>query len=927
MAYDGSIKIDTSIDEKGLKSGLSNMASSAKSGLSKIASAAKTAICGMTKLVGGAGGALAAGATAGVKYNAQMEQYITSFGTMLGGANKAQELVSQLKKYAADTPFEFKDLAKGSQTLLSFGVSANNLMPTLKMLGDVSQGNTERFDALSLAFGQVSSAGKMSGQDLLQFINAGFNPLNEMAKKSGKSMAELRDEMSKGEISAQDVSEAFQSATSKGGQFYNAMAAQSKTFSGQLSTLKDNAMQFLGDITTGFTNTLKDTALPMVNGWLSELQTAFSSGGISGVVSTLGTVLSQAFTAVAQQAPGIINMAVSLIQSFLLGIQQNLPQITAAASQIITSLAEGIGTVLPQLILTAADIITALANDLAANPQPIADAAVKIITALVQGLIQAAPALANAAVSLAKAFFSGLQAQHPAEVPLVGAVLAALSVEKFKGPVSGIIKEIKKIPGAFDNAKSGIGTLAQTIGTTLWSGLQKIGAFIAANPFILVIAAITAVVAAIIYLWNTNEGFRNAVIGTWNAISGAVQTVWGAICSFFTVTIPGAWNSLVAIFNAVPAWWNGLWTQVGQFFTTCWNEIVGFFTVTIPTAITAVGQWFAQLPYLIGYALGLALGSIINFGINIWNWVTTQLPQIITGIVNWFAQLPGRIWAWLVNTVTNIVTWGQNMYASANAAASHAISAVINWFAKLPGRIWAWLVNTIQRISAWGSSMYASASAASSRTISAVVGWFQQLPGRIWGFLSSVIGKIGAWGGSMASKGAAAAKQLFDSVVNGIKGLPRAVMDIGSNIVRGIWNGISGAAGWLAGKVKGFASGILSGMKAALGIHSPSKLFADEVGKFIPPGINVGIDAAMPDTIRKMRQQAASLMESARATIEVEQAKAARVGIGYSGGTYTTIDKSVTTSPIVFKGNYSFGNKSDINYFMNQAALLIRRKQ
>lgn len=179
----------------------------------------------------------------------------------------------------------------------------------------------------------------------------------------------------------------------------------------------------------------------------------------------------------------------------------------------------------------------------------------------------------------------------------------------------------------------------------------------------------------------------------------------------------------------------------------------------------------------------------------------------------------------------------------------------------------------------------------------------------------------------MASKGAAAAKQLFDSVVNGIKGLPRAVMDIGSNIVRGIWNGISGAAGWLAGKVKGFASGILSGMKAALGIHSPSKLFADEVGKFIPPGINVGIDAAMPDTIRKMRQQAASLMESARATIEVEQAKAARVGLGYSGGTYTTIDKSVTTSPIVFKGNYSFGNKSDINYFMNQAALLIRRKQ
>lgn len=162
---------------------------------------------------------------------------MTLFTTMLGSADKAKSMIGQLKDFAAKTSFEFTDLAKGSQTLLAFGTSADKLMPTLKTLGDVSQGNKERFDELTLAFAQVSSAGKLSGQDLLQMVNAGFNSLQEMAQKSGKSMADLRDEMSTGQISADDVATAFQDATSKGRQFYNAMDSQSKTFNGQLSTL------------------------------------------------------------------------------------------------------------------------------------------------------------------------------------------------------------------------------------------------------------------------------------------------------------------------------------------------------------------------------------------------------------------------------------------------------------------------------------------------------------------------------------------------------------------------------------------------------------------------------------------------------------------------------------------------------------------
>lgn len=339
MAYDGTLKFDTRVDSSGFKSGVEKLGSIAKTGL-KVAATA----------IGSVSGAFGAAVLAGVKYNSQMEQYITSFGTMLGSAEKATKLVNDLKVMGAETPFETSDLAKGSQTLLAFGTAAEDLLPTLQMLGDVSQGNKERFDSLTLAFAQVSSAGKLTGQDLLQFVNAGFNPLNEISKITGESMSELRDRMSEGGVSAEEVAQAFQHATSEGGQFYQAMEEQSKTFNGQLSTLKDNAMSFIGELTQGVSNTLKDTALPMVNGWLEELQNAFTSSGVEGVVTSFGGILAEACVKLAEEAPGVVDLAVGFIQSFIKGVRDNAAQILQAAQKIVETLANGLVQLLPKEI-------------------------------------------------------------------------------------------------------------------------------------------------------------------------------------------------------------------------------------------------------------------------------------------------------------------------------------------------------------------------------------------------------------------------------------------------------------------------------------------------------------------------------------------------------------------------------------------------
>ena len=336
MAYDGSLKFDTRVDSSGFKSGIEKLGSIAKAGL-KVTAAA----------IGAVSGAFGAAVLSGVKYNSQMEQYITSFGTMLGSAEEATKLVNNLKEMGAKTPFETSDLAKASQTLLAFGTSAEDLLPTLQMLGDVSQGNKERFDSLTLAFAQVGSAGKLSGQDLLQFVNAGFNPLNEISKMTGESMAELKERMSAGGVSAEEVAEAFKHATSEGGQFYQAMEAQSQTFNGQMSTLKDNAMSFIGELTLGVTNTLKDSVLPTVNGWLEELQSAFTSNGVEGVVTAFGSILADACTKLAESAPGVVELAVGFIQSFMKGIGDNAPQLIQAAKQIVSALVDGLIKLLP----------------------------------------------------------------------------------------------------------------------------------------------------------------------------------------------------------------------------------------------------------------------------------------------------------------------------------------------------------------------------------------------------------------------------------------------------------------------------------------------------------------------------------------------------------------------------------------------------
>lgn len=169
-----------------------------------------------------------------------------SFQTM-GGDLKGSKLYNDLTKFAQDSIFG-NEVYKDAQTMLAFGVSIDKVMPRLKMLGDISMGDKERLGSLTLAYSQIMATGRLMGQDLLQLVNAGFNPLQIISQKTGLSMSDLKDKMENGAISADMVTKAFEIATSAGGRFYQMTDKIGSTAFGQWEAFKGQiqgvALQF-----------------------------------------------------------------------------------------------------------------------------------------------------------------------------------------------------------------------------------------------------------------------------------------------------------------------------------------------------------------------------------------------------------------------------------------------------------------------------------------------------------------------------------------------------------------------------------------------------------------------------------------------------------------------------------------------------------
>jgi tape measure domain-containing protein len=238
-----------------------------------------------------------------ISVRAEFESMETSLKVLLGGnEERLSNIMGQIKEYALASPLNTKDMVGAVQMMTSFGIEAEKSIDYLKAIGDISMGDTGKFNSLALAFSQMSSAGKLMGQDLMQMVNAGFNPLEEISRKTGKSIGELKNEMSKGAITSKMVQDAFISATSAGGKFYGMASEGAKTLNGQISMLQesfDNMFNEIGSKGEGVVMSAVQAATYLVENYeqvgrvIVGLATAF---GIYRTAVALATMTTNGYT-------------------------------------------------------------------------------------------------------------------------------------------------------------------------------------------------------------------------------------------------------------------------------------------------------------------------------------------------------------------------------------------------------------------------------------------------------------------------------------------------------------------------------------------------------------------------------------------------------------------------------------------------------
>ena len=399
-----------------------------------------------------------------------------------------------------------------------------------------------------------------------------------------------------------------------------------------------------------------------------------------------------------------------------------------------------------------------------------------------------------------------------------------------------------------------VGEIAKFFTETIPNALSKVVDFVKDNWQDILLFLANPFAGAAKLLYEHCETFRNIVDN---------------IASFFQ-ELPGKiWDAILGAVEKITTWGENMKAAVVQAATEFVTNAIAF---------------FQELPYKIGYVIGQAIGNVVQFGIDLVTWATTEIPNFINTVITFLVELPGKIWNAIVSTITNIQNWGQQIYTEATTYIQNTITSVVGFLVELPGKIWNAIVSTITNIQNWGQQVYTQATNYIQNTITTVVNFLSQLPGKIWNAIVSAITNMANWGQQMLSQaktaamnilsnvystlsqmpgrvwnaiqgaiqsvanwgsgllqqGRNAASQLVRAVINGVASLPSQMANVGYNIVTGVWNGICNAAGWFRRQVQSFFSGIVDGVKNALGIHSPSRVFQDEVGKYMAQGAGVG---------------------------------------------------------------------------------------
>lgn len=847
MGADGTLKFDTSLDSGGFQSGMGKVAGIAQQALGvfsgqlmtravdSLVNLGKTAlqsvgsleqnVGGVETLFGDAADAVIAAAdrayqTAGMSANEYMST-VTSFSASL-----LQSLGGNTEEAAKVADMAIIDMAD----------NANKMGTSMDAIQNAYQGfakqNYTMLDNLKLGYGGTKSEMERLLHDAQELTGVKYdiNNLNDVYQ----AIHAVQEEMGITGTTAKEASETLEgsmaAAKAAWDNFMNGSGSADQ-LADAFAVAAENIVDNLAEIIPRLAETLPALAVAIV-AQIPGLVAAI----VPAVVNTTKSIVAKAKQAVLNF--DFVSAAQTLVQKvdeFMRG--DGLGTFLGSLTAIFTGLVNGINSMLPTLL----------------------PALVGLIAYVTQTLINQLPALLTCALQLIQGLADGLLAALPVLISALPQIITSI--------VAFLIDSTPQI---------------------LEAGIQLLMSLVDAIPTIIdaCVAALPEIITSIV---------TTVTEGAPEILSAGIQLLMSLVDAIPTVVL----NLVNAMPDIIVAIINGLIGALPQVFTAA-KDLWGQITEAVPELLSKIAN---TVPYVIdGIVNGLADGAsrvweaACNLGRNILDGIkdflgihspsTVMEDQggfVVAGLMNGLAAMPGEVASIFAGVLDSVCSWGANMATQAQQALSNMVSGAITVLQELPGKVWEHLTNTVANVVQWGQQLASNASTAASKMLSGVVGVVQKIPEKMWTYLSSAAQKVISFGTDLAKNGADAATKLFDSIVDGLVALPEKMSEIGSHIITGIWNGISSGWDWLKNKVSGLADSLLGVAKDVLRIGSPSKAFRDEVGRWIMPGVGIGVEKSMPKAIKEMQAHAGQLVSTMQAEMSAGIGKMT-VGVSHSAG-------------------------------------------
>lgn len=698
---------------------------------------------------------------------------------------------------------------------------------------------------------QMLSAGKVDMQAWRSIQAAMPGQLNQVAEAmlgAGKNSNDLYEAMKNGSISFDDFNKKVMELNQNGFGKYASFAQQAKDATQGIGTAMEN---------------VKNRVAKAVQKVVEAVGVENIAGAINGFSSQFGKV----GDAAASMVTGVKNWLGQLWQA----LKDN------GALFTFKSLWDGLRDAIMGVVNMVIDWAHMIPPDGLAN-------GIKLVADTLDWFVQHGKELAPIIIGIGTAFAAvkGYQALNSGLQALTGTMNTVTTAAK---GVSNGIMLMMDLGGPVAMLKQMAGGLSLVkTAQTAWSTATKMatavqGAFnavIAANPIGAIVVGVAAFVAALVWFCTQTEvgrkvwaAFTSFISSAWQKAVDFVTNLGQNIANFFTQTLPNAFQSVIQWFQQLPS---AIGTALSNLITSIGTWAVSFGQSALQAGqqfVSNIANFLTNLPATIAYWLAYGITFVVLWAAQLGSQAISAGQQFLANLGTFFVQLPGNIWNWLTSTVASVASWAAQMGANALSAGSRFLSNVGTFISQLPANVGSWLSGAVSAAASFVGRMASNAVNAGSRFLSSIGSYISQVPGRIGAGLSGAISAVGSFASSMASGALRAGQQFLSNLVNTLASIPGRMVSIGSQIVHGIISGITGSIGKVGSAILGGVKDAISGVKNFLGIHSPSRLFRDQIGRNIGLGLAQGISNSQAAVMSSMNGMASDIASTRFTTPDV----------------------------------------------------------